>query len=144
MRYSITIMEKENLNLKEIGSRLKEAREAVSKNLQDMAGTYDSTIKSIVDMEKGQKTPQADYLTLLHSQFNVNLNWLFSGTGAMFADLEIKADFGQDNELIKEIIYVMEYAPVIRYNIFTHYLKAKHSDSEYVKEILAKRDSGDN
>lgn len=100
MRYSIPIMEKANLT--EIGSRLREARKALSKNLTEMAGTYDSTIKSILDMERGQKTPYADYLTLLHNECNVNLNWLFSGKGAMFADPEMNLDFGKHNKLLKK------------------------------------------
>jgi len=132
-------MGKVNLNLKEIGGRLKEARKAISKTMQEVAEAFGLSIRTILNMEKGLRNPDAKYLLLLHSEFNINLNWLLSGTGSMFADFEIKSDFGTDIELMKEIIYVMEHAPIIRYNIFTHYLQAKNSDREYVEEILTKR-----
>jgi transcriptional regulator with XRE-family HTH domain len=120
-------MNKENsINLKVIGERLKEVRTAFGytlEKMQEMCGVAKSTIS---EMETGRKKPHFLYLYLLSTKFNVNIDWILSGRGPKSSEFDIKLDFGQDNEVIKEMIYQIEKFSFIRYDMLQHYLKIKN------------------
>jgi transcriptional regulator with XRE-family HTH domain len=130
-------MEKVNLNLKEIGKRLKEARKALNKTQNDMSELCGIQHSVISEMENGLRKPYPLYLKLL-SELKVNLNWIFNGKGSMFADFEINWDFGKDNETIKELIYLLENAPLIRFEILRNFLVLKSKNIEAIEDILSK------
>ena len=120
------------INLKEIGERLKETRTKIDRTLsemKDMCGVAKSTIS---EMEAGLKKPHHLYLYLLATEFNININWIFSGKGSMFLDYEIKFDFGQDNESIKELIRLLEKFPLFRYEILRHYFDFKANNKDLI------------
>jgi len=63
------------------------------------------------------RRPHAKYLSFLATEYKINLNRIFTGEGMMFTDFEIKRDFGQDNELIRHMIYLLENSQDDRYKI---------------------------
>ena len=119
-------MNKENdINFKVIGERLKEVRKALGYTLgkmKEMCGVAKSTISEI---ETGLKKPHFLYLYLLSTKFNVNIDWILSGRGPKFSEFDIKLDFGQDNEMIKEMLHLIEEVPVVRYELLRYYLQLK-------------------
>lgn len=118
------------INLKEIGRRLKETRNTLGitlKEMQKMCGVMASTIS---EMESGLKKPHHLYLYLLAVKFNVNINWIFTGKGTKILDYEIKMDFGEDNERIKDMIQLLEKNPFLRYEILGCYLKFKEGKKD--------------
>ena len=129
-------MKKVKLNLKEIGSRIKDARKAVAitqQTVADMCGIPKSTVSEI---ENGLKRPHVKYLLLLVSEFNVNLNWIFTGKGSMFTDYEITWDFGKDNETLKDMLYLIENSREMRIAIFQSFINLKKNRKEHINGIL--------
>ena len=106
-----------NFDLKEIGLRLKKARNEINLTQREAAKLCGVLASTISEMETGTRRPHAKYLFFLASEFKINLNRIFTGEGMMFTDFEIKRDFGQDNELIKLLIHLLENSPDDRYKI---------------------------
>ena len=136
-------MEKINLNLKEIGSRLKNARKAISRKQLEVAKMCGLPKSTISEMENGLRKPHTNYLLLLVSEFNVNLNWIFTGKGAMFADYEISWDFGKDNQTLKDMLYLIENSPDIRLAIFKFFVDLIKENTEVQKVLQAKESKKD-
>ena len=134
-------MQKMNFDLKEIGQRLKEARKAVNQTQEGMGELSGFPHSAISEMESGTRRPQAKYLMILTDVFKVNLNWVFTGNGTMF-DLGINLDFGKDNQILKEMLYLLDNVPPIRLQIFQYFLELKHSKKELIKEYLAEMNEG--
>jgi transcriptional regulator with XRE-family HTH domain len=121
-----------DVDLKDIGKRLKEARnkiECTLSEMQEMCGVAKSTIS---EMETGLKKPHHLYLYLLSTKYKININWIFSGKGSMLLDYEIKLDFGEDNEKIKELIYLLEKFPDFRYEVLRLYLYFKKNNKDLI------------
>lgn len=133
-------MKKVKLNLKEIGERLKKARKSLNKTQDDMSRLSGVQHSVISEMENGLRKPYPQYLMLL-SELKINLNWILSGRGSMFADFEINWDFGQDNQIVKELIYLLENSPIFRYEILKIFLEFKIKNSEIIENILSKMKS---
>ncbi len=129
-------MNKINFNLKEIGQRLKEARKAINKTQEEMGKLSGFPHSAISEMESGTRRTQPKYLMVLADVFKVNLNWIFTGKGAM-VDLEISMNFGKDNRLLKEILYLLDNVPSIRLQIFQQFLDLKASKKEIINGYLA-------
>lgn len=122
---------------KETGIRLKETRKAINKTQKETAGLCGLPTSMISEMESGIKKIHPAYLHLLASEFNVNLHWIFTGKGLMFmSPVELSWNFGQDNERIREMIYLLEHSPVIRYDILTAFIKSVDKNNDYVKDLL--------
>jgi len=131
-------------DLKKIGSRLKETRLAIRHTQEHMAKLCSIQTSSISEMEAGIRGLHPAYLVLLAKEFNVNLNWIFIGSGPMFnPDFEIKWDFGLDTRLVLELVYLLEHSPEIRYGILGHFLGLKNSQKGLVETYLQeKRENG--
>jgi transcriptional regulator with XRE-family HTH domain len=122
-------MNKNNFDLTEIGARLKKARKTIDRTQIQIAKMCDLPTSTISEMESGLRRPHARYLFLLVSEFNVNLNWIFTGKGLMFLDFEIKVDFGLDNELVKELIRLIEISPSLRYKVLSDVIEWKKTEN---------------
>ena len=109
-----------NFNLIEIGSRLKKARNEINLTQREAAKLSGLLASTISEMETGLRRPHAKYLFFLTSEFNINLNRIFSGEGFIFTDFEIKRDFGHDNEIIKYLIDLLNNSPDDRYKILQY------------------------
>ena len=130
-----------NFDLKKIGQRLKEARKAVNQTQEGMGQLSGFPHSSISEMESGTRRPQAKYLMILTDVYKINLNWIFTGKGSMF-DLGTNLDFGKDNDIFKEMLYLLDNVPPIRLQIFQYFLELKHSKKELIKEYLAEMNEG--
>jgi len=131
---------KDSLNFQEMGERLKAIRKALNKTQRDMSLIGGFPLSAISEMESADIRPQPLYLFLLASDFHVNLNWVFTGTGAMFnPDFEIKWDFGQDTQRVFDIVYLLEKSPEIRYMIMIHFMDILRSKKTVVDSYLQSR-----
>jgi len=131
---------KDSLNFQEIGERLKAVRKALKKTQTDMSKMSGFPLSAVSEMESGDLRPQPLYLVLLARDFYVNLNWVFTGTGAMFnPDFEIKWDFGQDTQRVFDMVYLLENSPEIRYMIMIHFMDIMESKKTVVDKYLKSR-----
>ena len=122
----------------EIGKRLREARKSINYTQEKMGKLCGLPHSNISEMESGKRKIQPKYLFLLASKFKVNLNWIFTGEGAMFSHFDLKWDFGQDNKIVKELIYLLENSPAFRYAILSQYIDLRESKKELVDGVLEK------
>jgi len=91
-------------------------------------------------MESGKIRPQYIYLFLLARDFHVNLNWVFTGMGAMFnPDFEIKWDFGQDTQRVLDLVYLIENSPEVRYIMLANFIDLEKNQKHVIQRCLAKR-----
>lgn len=130
-------MAKNNKNLTGIGKRLKEVRKIISGKLREMSEISGFRISTISEMEAARNKPNTEYLLLLAEKFNVNLNWIYTGKGAMFLpDFELNFDFGRDSESILEMIYLVENCEFVRFEILSHYIKLRDENKDKIKDYL--------
>ena len=124
---------KYNLNLNEIGERLKYIRDTIGYTLEKMGDITGFSTSLISAAEKGQKKPSAIYLFALLEQFNVNLNYVFSGKGSMFlsGSAPKKEPTSTDDANFQEMIHMLENVPIVKYALMSEYLlfKSKHTDT---------------
>ncbi len=107
---------------KNIGKRLKRVRNAKDLTLKEMSRISGISVSGLGEMETGVIKPNPKYLNLLAAEFNVNLNWIFTGKGSPFLpDFEIKYEFDQDSQRIMEMIYLMEHCPQVRYEMLKNF-----------------------
>ena len=117
---------KYNLNLTEIGSRLKTLREDLKITLEKMHKITGFSTSLISAAENGLKKPSAIYLSALLELYNVNLNWVFTGKGPIFLP-QVQEKNGKVHfaDTYDEMRYMLENVEMIRYAMLTEYLKFK-------------------
>lgn len=126
-------MKKESITIgADVGKRLKKVRldlQLTLKDVYNMSGIAQSTIS---EMESGKRSPYSEYLSLLANQYKISLDWLFRGTGFMYAfDFDVEFKFGEDNKYIKKLINLIGKEPLFRYKMLETYFKyKKNSESE--------------
>jgi SOS-response transcriptional repressor LexA len=76
------------LNNELFGRRLRELRQALSKNQAEMAAAINSAQTHWSQMEHGKLSLTLDKLYVLMHLFNVNPAWLMSGRGPMFLPMD--------------------------------------------------------
>ena len=132
---------KYNLNLTKTGERLRDIRETLNLTLEKMQEITGFSKSLISAAEKGQKKPSAIYLFALLDQFNVNLNYVFTGKGAIFlpgANLPMHTH-SVNSELDKnyaELVYMLENIELIRYAMITEYIKFKAQNKAIISDMM--------
>lgn len=126
-----------DFDTKIIGQRLKDARKAIGLTQKEIARRCDFQTSFISEMEGGVKKIHPKYLFYLASDWNIDINWILTGKGSMYSPgIDIKWDFGKDNDYIMEMIYLLNEAPGIRYEILRDYSKIRNNNAEQIKKYL--------
>jgi transcriptional regulator with XRE-family HTH domain len=113
--------EKKSKQLKEaIGNRLENFRNSVNRSVEEMAKEIHVIPNELVLIEKGSHFPQHENLEYWRSQYDLDLNWLYTGEGSMLHDLDdpgrkriialwdkVLAEAGEYIDSILEIINLM-------------------------------------
>ncbi len=128
------------MNVTEVGKRLKGVRNTLRLTLEEISKKTGLSKSGISYMEVGNKKPSSVYMYELSKRFNVNINWILTGTGTMFKpDVELNLNFGEDNEIIKELIFYISNIHFARHDILRYFHKFKEDNENIVKEATAKR-----
>jgi transcriptional regulator with XRE-family HTH domain len=124
----------------EIGKRLKEVRKALKLTLKEISGKTGLSKSGVSYIESGRNKPSALYMLELSKQFNVNINWVLTGKGNMFQpDIELNLNFGEDNEIIKELLFYLEKIPFARHDILRNFHKFKKENGDMVSGAKASK-----
>ncbi len=124
------------MNLEKIGYRLKQVRKTLGFTLDKMSELTGSSVSGISEMESGNKKPSSVYMFGLAKEFKININWILTGCGTMFTpDVELKLKFGDDNELIRELIFYLKNVNIARFEILSHFLKFKKDNADMLDDI---------
>jgi transcriptional regulator with XRE-family HTH domain len=131
---------KYNLNLTEIGGRLKTLREDLKITLDKMHRITGFSTSLISAAENGLKKPSAIYLAALLELYHVNLNWVFTGKGPVFLpQAEEKNGKLHFDDTYDEMTYMLENVEMVRYAMLTEYLKFKIQHPHEIDLLLGSK-----
>lgn len=131
-------MGEKNLDFIDIGKRLKKIRKSLNYTLRQMSDISGFNISTISEMEAARNKPNTEYLLILSRKFNINIDWIYTGKGAMLLpDFELKFEFGKDSERVLEMIYLIENCEFVRFEILSYYLKFRDENKDKIDKFLS-------
>lgn len=132
---------KDSIDFKEIGARLKQVRKhELHLTLAQMQKITGVSGGGISVMESGLKKPYSVYLYALAKEFNVNINWVLTGSGPMFEpEIDLNLDFGKDVDVVQDLIYCLGTINMARYDILGYFEGFKNRNKELLEDTFAKR-----
>lgn len=103
-------------NSEEIGMRLKEFRMKMRIGQREMAKTLKITPSYLCDIENGNANPGPEFFVRLVKNYNINLNYVFLGSGNMntgTTQVELKPqaiNIGSEIDTIEEMVWLMQHS----------------------------------
>lgn len=85
----------------EIYQRFKEIRKVLKMTQTEFGKHLGKTMRAIQNYESGERNISNDIIMILNEKFNINIHWLYTGTGSMF--LEEKKNDGKYQWLINTL-----------------------------------------
>jgi transcriptional regulator with XRE-family HTH domain len=120
-----------NMNLHEIGKRLKAVRTSLDLSIEKIAQVTGFSKSLISEAENGRKKPSSVYLFGLLDQYKVNINFILTGAGEMFLDHRS----AMDNE-IRELFHMVENVSLVRYAVLGFFIEYKIRNKDVIKELM--------
>ncbi len=137
-------MRKHETSAADIGQRLKAARKRLQVQQKDMAAAMNIAASYLCDIENGKGNPGPEFFVRLATQFNINLNYLFTGAPDMFIDAEKKiqkqeVDLDEDVDTIEKVAWLMEHSIHIRTVVLTCVNRAIFDDREIINANIKRK-----
>ena len=135
---------KSEQNLKDIGRRLKLARESLG--LKQIEVDPDTSHPMISAAETGKKRPPSKYLFTLFFNYGVSLDWILSGKGEMFENRQ-ELDITKALQVLLPDVEitngVLELINLLNVEVFLHEMLIQKiwAKKKYEKEIESYRDA---
>lgn len=85
----------------EIYQRFREVRKVLKMTQTEFGNQLGKTMRAIQNYESGERNINNDIIMILNEKFNINIHWLYTGTGSMF--LEEKKDDSKYQWLINTL-----------------------------------------
>jgi transcriptional regulator with XRE-family HTH domain len=122
--------------VKEIGARLKEAREALNCSREAMASHFKINRPSYTKHEQGETFLRPQTLVVLGNTLGVSLDWLICNKGSVLynekgqSSGEKRVEDGKLADDVRELLDGMERIPLLRYEVlsFFHRFKMEHKE----------------
>lgn len=110
-------------------SRLKLLRKKLGLSQDEIAAKLGISTHAYLNYEKGKVQPKIGILEKLRELFNVNVNWLFDGSGTMENTYEIDEAAAADPR-VREFIYWFNRYSIVQFAALTilEELKIKHPE----------------
>lgn len=104
---------------KEIGARFKEIRLQLNLSQKNLSSTLSTTQANVANIERGAIYPNMTILLILTTEYQVNLSWLLTGKGNMFAiDMNALGFDKPPDERYTKLLHDMITRPVMAELIF--------------------------
>ena len=103
---------------KEVGERIKKAREARGLKQKNLAGILGMNRSNMSRMENGYVMPKVDTLLKIKDTLHISIDWLLTGQGVM----ESLGTFGEYNEDIREMLGNMQKHRRVKHAVLEFYL----------------------
>jgi len=87
--------------MKNIGTRIKFLRKHLNKSQEELANILGVTKQAISNMENSKSTPSPAVLYKLHTELDVNLNYIITGVGDLY--ISAKGKDALRNTILKEV-----------------------------------------
>ncbi len=133
---------------KDVAERIKEIRDKLELSQEQLAEKLGCSRSNISQIEKGLFLPGANLMQGMKSIFNIRLDWLFSGQGAMLStemdkDLDL-LDFDKDSDEIKLMLTEMKNSPALKYRVLSDFYTSLGEMRLKNKEDEGNGDNGKN
>lgn len=122
-------------DLKEIGIRLKEVRNALNLTREEIKKQTGLSLVFISEIENGKTGPSAALLFFLAKTYNANINYVLTGKGDKIIregceEKNGNSGSGKSRELMDELLYYIKNVDAVKYNILLSFvtLKSEHPD----------------
>ena len=96
----------------ELGFRFRLFRKALRKSMRELASELDSSVPVIKGIEKGTLSPKITDLHYLYNKYGLNINWLLSKTGHMFAEKPEDNQGGKGGEIYHKYAELLDLMQV--------------------------------
>jgi transcriptional regulator with XRE-family HTH domain len=103
---------------KDVGERIKKAREARGLKQKELADILDMNRSNISRMESGYVMPKIDTLLKIKDTLHISIDWLLTGQGVM----ESLGTFGEYHEDIREMLENMQKHRRVKHAVLEFYL----------------------
>jgi transcriptional regulator with XRE-family HTH domain len=135
-------MKKEHL--KELGKRLKTLREELGMNQKKFAAAIGISGSLLSQIETGQKNPVYEFLYKLMREYQVSLDWLFSGKGEMFLKRKPEVEAGEDKyideiESIDDLVWYLEHSNLFNLNVMGYSARFFFENEDHIKKELSRK-----
>lgn len=118
--------------LREIGERLRKAREPFKFSQNEMADYLGAYRTSYSRYESGRTSPQMISLYRLAMANDFSLDWLITNRGPMFYSEKEKTGVGPLGEDVDELLEHMKHIPLLRHEVLVLFYKFKEDHKEMV------------
>jgi transcriptional regulator with XRE-family HTH domain len=118
--------------LREIGERLRKARELFKFSQNEMADYLGAYRSSYSRYEAGRFSPQMISLYRLAMANDFSLDWLIANRGPMFYSEKEKTGVGPLGEDVDELMEHMKHIPLLRHEVLVLFYKFKEDHKEMV------------
>jgi len=130
----------------DIGQRINEVRKKLRLPQKEMAITLQIAPSYLCEIEKGNSNPGPELFVRLASEYNVNMNYLFTGNGEMFSDAPLKIkkqefDINEDIDTLEKINWLYEKSVVFRGMLISQVNKILYQEKEMIDHTLRKNKS---
>lgn len=122
-----------DIDLKQIGQRLKIVRKRLSLTLVKMEEIAGFSKSLIAAAEKGEKKPSSVYLFHLLKQFNVSSDYILLGEGDMFRD---RRDESEEEKELEDFFSMMRNVKMVRYSVLGFYYEYMKRNEDLIKGFL--------
>ena len=127
----------------DIGDRLKGIRKKLKLHQKEMAAALQIAPSYLCEIEKGNGNPGPELFVRLASEFNVNMNYLFTGNGEMFSDAPLKIkkqefEINDDIDTLEKINWLYEKSVVFRGLLISQANKIVYQERETIEHNLRK------
>ena len=123
------------MSKKGFGSRLKEARIALSKTQQEMGRLLGLGKSGFGKYERMENLPTFKILRTLATEYNVSMDYLVGNRGTVFYG---QHENKKDNDEMAEFLYLMENVPLVHHSVISYFQKFKIENQEIIEKELAK------
>jgi transcriptional regulator with XRE-family HTH domain len=116
-----------------VGRRIKKIRKLKGFTQDEMVKYLHCGRSNFSKIESGQVMPGGMMLWALQQNLNVSLDWLFTGKGEVFYELQ-NYDFGPYQTDIKDMLMDMSEYKALMHSMLAHYLNYKTSHRSLFEE----------
>ncbi len=119
-----------------IGDRFKELRNTLNLRQSDFAAKLGVSSAALSKIENNLTVnPRTEIVNKLINEFNVNMEWLFSGTGDMFTNSEIHEDSGTIEEYRQKTMELQEELSNVQKKLINEIEENKHMRQEFNSKL---------
>ncbi len=139
----------ETISLANFGERLKEARKTIGLKVPEMCQLLGIQATAYYKYEDGSRFPKPEILLKLTEDLGISIDYLLSGLGPMFSGKDDYREpggisflcepgqlYGEDYETMKDLLYHLEFSPLVRLAVLKYFVEYKHEKYSLIKKDI--------